>query len=171
MAKAKAKTGKTTQEAIKDLWADFRAQRDALQEKHCQMKDGKPVPEDESICAGWKFKSEEDEVTYKESFKALEATTKAKWEELDAMQKAAVDPPVLDEEERGRGFEVGKCYRHAAGEEIHVLGITETDISGACMFAESNRDIHGLKMLGMDADARENWSEISVETWKRNFEV
>jgi hypothetical protein len=56
MAKEK---GKTTQEAILDIWAHFRTQGEALQKKHCKMEDGKT------------FKSEEDEAAYKESFKAL----------------------------------------------------------------------------------------------------
>jgi hypothetical protein len=170
MAKAKGKTWVTTQEAIEGLWADFREQRTVLQGKHCKMKDGKPVTQNESICAVWKFKSLEDEEAYKAAFKELEQATEEKWEELDAMQKVLVDPPALTDEERAKGFEVGKCYRHAAGEEIHVLGITETDTCGECMFAESNRDARSLKMLGMDAGARENWLEIPIETWKQSFE-
>jgi hypothetical protein len=170
MAKAKGTTQTTTDEAIDELRADFRAKRRALQEKHCEMKDGKPVFKDESVCTGWKFLSDEDEKAYKESFKELALITRRKFYELEAMQKASVDPPALTDEERAKGFEIGKCYRHAAGEEIHVLGITETDASGECMFAESNRETFYLKMIGMDAGARENWSEISLETWKQNFE-
>lgn len=65
-------------------------------------------------------------------------------------------------------FEIGKCYRHAAGEEFSIVGIVRTDMYGDCLVAESNENCD-LKPVGSDESAAENWVEISRDEWLRNF--
>lgn len=67
-------------------------------------------------------------------------------------------------------FELGKCYKHGAGEEMYICGIADTMLYGTGFVAETNRG-YDLKPIAMnDADACANWVEIKKEDFfKNNF--
>lgn len=66
------------------------------------------------------------------------------------------------------GFKVGRCYSHPGGEEIMVVGRALTIMYGDCLVGESNKSSE-LKPLGKDADAMQNWVEITREHFALNF--
>lgn len=67
-------------------------------------------------------------------------------------------------------FELGKCYRHGSGQEMHICGLSETFMYGTSFVAELS-DSSELKPIAMnDKDACANWIEITREEFfSKNF--
>jgi hypothetical protein len=67
-------------------------------------------------------------------------------------------------------FEVGKYYRHEAGDAMHILADVETTMWGSCLLAE--RAILGaLVPVSKSEEAVINWEEITEEEWFALFHV
>lgn len=56
-------------------------------------------------------------------------------------------------------FEIGKTYRHTAGEKMKIVGEAETHTYGKCLVGESSRTGE-LKPIGRGEAHAENWSEV-----------
>lgn len=63
-------------------------------------------------------------------------------------------------------FEVGKYYKHASGEKIHIMCEAKSDIYvSPCFVAESNEG--ELSPVGTDEENAVYWTEITYEEWRK----
>ncbi len=66
-------------------------------------------------------------------------------------------------------FEIGKCYRHTTGLQMHVIGEVETMARGKGLLAEQYGIGDELTQVGTLPENAVNWSEITIEEWENNF--
>lgn len=67
-------------------------------------------------------------------------------------------------------FEVGKVYRHASGDLIHIIGGLRTTLHGGCLVAECS-DSENLKPISQDEESLVGWSEATMEEWRSCFSL
>lgn len=65
-------------------------------------------------------------------------------------------------------FEVGKYYKHASGNIMHVIGGLQTTLYGGCLVAEEV-DSANLKPIGQDETSVENWLETTKEDFMQYY--
>jgi len=65
-------------------------------------------------------------------------------------------------------FEIGKCYRHTTGQEMHVIGELDTVMYGNTLVAETTKNTD-LTCVGRSHHNAVNWKEISHQEWMKNF--
>ena len=58
-------------------------------------------------------------------------------------------------------FELGKYYKHNAGEKLHICGVCESKIYGMCLMGEN--EYGEFSPIGRHKGATDNWYEISEE--------
>ncbi len=63
-------------------------------------------------------------------------------------------------------FELGKCYEHSSGRQMHICGIMDTIGYGTSFCAEEQREFSPVTMN--DKDSTVGWREISKETFFNN---
>jgi hypothetical protein len=65
-------------------------------------------------------------------------------------------------------FELGKCYKHNGGGEMHICGIADSVMWGTTFIAEQG-DGQTLTPIEMNSkDSAANWVEITKEEFVKN---
>jgi hypothetical protein len=66
-------------------------------------------------------------------------------------------------------FELGKCYRHNGGGEMHIVGVIDSIMWGIGYVAEEG-DGQTLTPVAMNCkDSAANWFEITKEEYMKNY--
>jgi hypothetical protein len=66
------------------------------------------------------------------------------------------------------GFQIGRYYKHASGELMHIVGVVKTTLYGECLVAESSWGCD-LKPVSMERWANEGWQEVDKSDWMACF--
>ena len=66
-------------------------------------------------------------------------------------------------------FEIGKCYEHATGLQMHIIGEVATMMRGKGLLAEQYGNGNELTQVGTFPENAVNWNEIAMEKWESNF--
>lgn len=66
-------------------------------------------------------------------------------------------------------FEIGKCYVHTTGMQMHIIGEVKTMMRGEGLLAETYGVDEELMQVGTLPENAVNWQEISLEEWMSNF--
>ena len=68
-------------------------------------------------------------------------------------------------------FEIGKCYKHSAGNMMKILCKAESTVWGTTLVGEqAGTRNHSLVPVGWDSeDYTANWEEITHDEWMTNF--